>query len=156
MSWHLLRRLPNVPRGCEPPPLTSSTNRAVPQAFVLHARHATFYLFYAKFPNTYLRDISKYGANYRQTVPDPHTVVIQQSAPFRMRYPRDQAACFRLLANVLCYLVSGNRSVFYMAKDEYNPFYRRMTGLNVRSPNPPPRNALPFHVFAFADRRNLP
>ena len=121
-----------------PPPAISKFNsrrRARrTQAFVLHARHATFYLFYAKFPNTYLRDIHEYGANYRQKSPNPQTIVIQQSAPFRMRYPRDQAACFRLLAHVLCYLVSGNSSVFHMAKDERNPLYRTVTGLNVRYP----------------------
>ena len=61
-----------------------------------------------------------------------------------MRYPKDQAACFRLLANVLCYLVSGNSSVLYMAKDECNPFYRAMTGLNVRYPLQPPHTPCHF------------
>ena len=88
------------------------------QAFVLHSRHAVFYLFYPTFPNTYLRDIAMYGANYRQQVPDPQHIIIKQSAPFRMRYPKQQASFFRLFANVLYYLVSGNSSVGYMAKDE--------------------------------------
>ena len=105
------------------------------QAFVLHARHATFYIFYAKFPNTYLRDIVIHGANYRQNVPNPQKITIKQSRPFRMRYPTEQAAFFRLLANILCYLVGGYSAVFYMAKDEWNPHYRKITGLDVLTPS---------------------
>lgn len=48
-----------------------------------------------------------------------------------MRRPHDQAASFRLLANVLCYLVSGESGVGYLAKDEWNPWYRMVTGLQV-------------------------
>ena len=85
------------------------------QAFVLHSRHAVFYLFYPTFPNTYLRDIAAYGANYRQHVHDLQQIIIKQSV---MRYPKEQASFFRLFANVLYYLVSGNSSVGYMVKDE--------------------------------------
>ena len=123
---------------------------------MLHARHATFYLFYTKFPNSYLRDIALHGANYRHRVPDPQTIVIHQSVPFRMRYPGDQAAFFRLLASVLVYIVGGNSSVFFMAKDECNPFYRRVIGCDVcpipSSPcvsPPPPPFPLFFFLFCF-------
>jgi len=101
------------------------------QAFVLHARHATFYLYYAKFPNGYLRDIALYGSEYRRRVPHPEQIIIHQSRPFRMRYPKQQAKFFRLFADVLYYLVSGNSHVFYMSKHESNPYYRKAVGLNV-------------------------
>ena len=111
--------------------LTQSQLTNFKQAFVLHARHATFYLYYAKFPNTYLRDIALYGSEYRQRVRTPEQIIIHQSRPFRMRFPKQQANFFRLFANVLYYLVSGNSHVFYLAKDESNPYYRKVMGLDV-------------------------
>jgi len=104
------------------------------QVFVLHARHATFYLYYAKFPNTYLRDIALYGSEYRQRVRNPEQITIHQSCPFRMRFPKQQANFFRLFANVLFYLVSGNSHVFYLTKDETNPYYQNLMGTNVFIP----------------------
>ena len=86
-------------------------------------------------PNTYLRDIAMYGANYRQQVPDPQHIIIKQSALFRMHYSKQQASFFHLFANVLYYLVSGNSSVGYMAKDECNSYYRNVTGFNVLNPS---------------------
>jgi hypothetical protein len=35
---------------------------------VIHVRHATFYLFYARFPNTYLQSISDCGTKYNYSV----------------------------------------------------------------------------------------
>ena len=130
------RNLYADPRMFQEVELTCSLLTDRNQAFVLHARHATFYLFYAKFPNTYLRDIAAYGANYRQQVHDPQPITIKQSVPFRMRYPKEQASFFRLFANVLYYLVTGNSSVGYLAKDESNPYYRKVTGLDVPNRSP--------------------
>jgi len=48
-----------------------------------------------------------------------------------MRKPSHQAAFFRLLAQILCYLVSGNNNVKYISKDEWNPYWRAKTGLEV-------------------------
>ena len=92
------------------------------QAFVLHARHATFYLFYAKFPNKYLQDIVRYGAEYKQHVPNQPPVIIQQSEPFRMRYPAQQVACFKLLSKLFYYMVSGESKIGYLAKAVWNPY----------------------------------
>ena len=101
------------------------------KSFVLHARHATFYLFYVIFPNSYLRDIAKYGSEYLIRVTNPERIIIRQSRPFRMRLPHHQASFFRLLAQLLCYLVSGNSRVGYLAKDEHNPYYQSHVGLDV-------------------------
>jgi len=95
---------------------------------VLHARHATFYIFYARFPNRYLRDIATYGSRYLHEVRDPQRIIIQQSRPFRMRFPEQQGEFFRLFAKLIYYLVSGHSHVFHLAKDESNPLYRNVTG----------------------------
>ena len=53
-----------------------------------------------------------------------------------MRKPAHQAAFFKLLAQVLCYLVTGNNDCGYLSKAEWNPYYRVVTGFNV--PTYPP------------------
>jgi len=113
------------------------TDRA--KAFVLHVRHATFFIYWAIFPNCYLRDIADHGSHYLIRVPPPlqHHINIHQSSPFRMRQPQQQADFFRLYAKLLCYIVSGNSLVPYMDKSERNPYYKELTGLNVL----PPRGA---------------
>lgn len=95
----------------------------LPQSFVFHARHATFYLFYAKFPNTYLRDIILHGAEYKNRVIPPTQIIIQQSRPFRMRKPSDNAAFFELVAKLLYYLVSGQSRTGYLAAERWNKYY---------------------------------
>jgi hypothetical protein len=101
------------------------------QSFVIHARHATFYLFYAKFPNTYLRDISTYGAKYKTCVTTPIEIVIHQSKPFRMRHPKQQAEFFRLLSTVLYYMLSGYSNVGYLAAEKWNGHYKSEYNIQV-------------------------
>jgi hypothetical protein len=71
------------------------------QAFVLHARHATFYIYWARLPNRYLQDVAKHGSDYRTQVPlqDQQSIVIHQSSPFRMREPQQQADFFVFMQN---------------------------------------------------------
>jgi len=103
------------------------------QAFVLHIRHATFYIYWAVFPNRYLRDIAEHGLDYLTQVQPPlqDHINIHQSRPFRMRQPQQQADFFRLFAKLLCYIVSGNSLVPYMDESERNPYYKQVIGLNV-------------------------
>jgi hypothetical protein len=118
-------------------------NTCLQQSFVIHARHATFYLFYAEFRNTYLRDIVKYGAEYKLRVPesDRHEVIIQQSRPFRMRKPKDNAEFFELISKLLYYIVKGQSQIGYLAPGLWNQYYRAMSEVcehialaNVQSP----------------------
>ena len=104
--------------------VSSQCNPCLLQSFVLHARHATFYIFYAKFPNKYLRDIVLHGAEYKTRVTAPVEVIIQQSRPFRMRKPKDNAEFFKLLSKVLYYIVSGNGRIGYLAAEDWNKYYR--------------------------------
>ena len=100
------------------------TSRSFLRLFpVLHARHATFYIFYAKFPNTYLRDIMLHGAAYKSRVSAPAQIIIQQSRPFRMRKPKDNAELFKLFSKVLYYIVSGNGRIGYLAAEKWNTYY---------------------------------
>ena len=102
------------------------------QSFVFHARHATFYIFYAKFPNTYLRDIVRHGADYKARVTTPVEVVIQQSRPFRMRKPKDNAEFFKLVSKLLYYLVSGQSRTGYLATGRWNKYYLAVLGAKER------------------------
>jgi hypothetical protein len=91
---------------------------------VIHVRHATFYLFYAQFPNTYLRSISNCGVKY--TPPQTsEKIQLVQSRPYRMRKPNDQAAFFRLLVNLFNYMASGNSHIGYLNNNPSNPYVVR-------------------------------
>src|SRR5271154_1653012 len=104
--------------------VNSLCNLCSSQSFILHARHATFYIFYAKFPNIYLQDIAKYREKYITSVIRPHQVIMEKSEPFRMWFPEHQAEFFKLLSTVLYYLVSGYSNVRYLAADKWNPYYK--------------------------------
>jgi len=103
--------------------VNSDYNLYLSQSFIFHARHTTFYIFYAKFPDQYLKDIAKYGAEYKKHVPIPDEIIIQQSRPFRMRVPKHQADFFRLLSKVLYYIVSGNSRVGVLAAQPWNKYF---------------------------------
>lgn len=121
---------------------------------MLHIRHATFYIFYARFPNSYLRSIAHHGSNYLQHLQTVSNVVdtedakvqLEQSGGFRMRIPAHQAAFFRLLAKILYYLVSGNSDVGYLSMDDWNPFFKKVFGLQVTSSSPHIHSARPFFM----------
>lgn len=73
-----------------------------------------------------------YGEEYLKRTKNPHKVFIQKSIPFRMRFPQHQAEFFKLLSNVLYYLVSGYSNVGYLAAAEWNPYYKNLYGIDVR------------------------
>lgn len=81
------------------------------EAFVVHARHATCYLFYARFPNLYLRNISEYGASYKRKASSHHQILLQQSQPYRMYRPKEQMKFFVLLAKLFNYMASGKSHI---------------------------------------------
>jgi hypothetical protein len=92
---------------------------------VIHVRHATFYLFYARFPNTYLQSISNYGAKYTPPSSDAKKIQLVQSRPYRMRKIIDQAAFFRLLVNLFNYMASGKSHIGYLNNNPSNPYVLR-------------------------------
>jgi hypothetical protein len=46
-----------------------------------------------------------------------------------MRRPAHQAEFFKLLATLLYYMASGKSSIGYLAKDEWNPYYKERHNL---------------------------
>ena len=107
---------------------------------MLHLRHATFYIFYARFPTSYLKAIAEHGSRYlpsvfgTATVPPAAAIQLRRSRRFRMRKPADQASFFIALSKILYYLVSGCSKVGYIAMEDWNPYFQRLHGLHVLSP----------------------
>jgi hypothetical protein len=48
-----------------------------------------------------------------------------------MRQPKRQAEFFKLLSRLLYYMVSGNSNIGYLAKDEWNPYFKAKKNLQV-------------------------
>jgi hypothetical protein len=64
-----------------------------------------------------------------------------------MRQPKHQAEFFKLLAKILYYMVSGNSDIGYLAKDEWNPYFKVQTGLQVCTPSSPLSLCFPAFYF---------
>jgi hypothetical protein len=94
------------------------------EAFVIHIRHAKITLFYARLPNLYLSRISQHGAKYVTMFPDK--VQLCQSQSYSMKKAEDQASFYRLLANLLWYLASGNSHVGYLSNCHQNSFVAKL------------------------------
>jgi hypothetical protein len=91
---------------------------------VIHVRHTTFYLFYARIPNDYLRSISTHGVKY--TPPrDSAQIQLVQSRPYRMRKLAHQAAFFRLLVDLFNYMTSGKSHIGFLNNNPSNPYVLR-------------------------------
>jgi len=89
------------------------------KAFVLHIRHCTFYLYYARFPHSYLRQIARLGTRYMP--PTDSRIVLHQSREYKMKSPQDQAQFFRLLVQLLNYMTSGKSHIGYLCNNPGNP-----------------------------------
>ena len=48
-----------------------------------------------------------------------------------MRQPKQQAEFFKLLSTLFYYMISGNSNIGYLAKDEWNPYYKEKHNLDV-------------------------
>ena len=48
-----------------------------------------------------------------------------------MRQPKQQAEFFKLLSTLFYYMISGNSNIGYLAKDEWNPYYKEKHNLHV-------------------------
>jgi hypothetical protein len=85
-----------------------------------------------------------YGANYRNRIAELDQIIIQHSKPHRMQLPKHQAAFFRLLANVLYYILSGSSRVEVLAAQLWNRYYR--TNATDAIPEKPEELDLQFEV----------
>jgi hypothetical protein len=62
-----------------------------------------------------------------------------------MRKPVHQAQFFKLLVEVLAYIVTGDNDVGFVSKNEWNPYWKIETGMNV--PFPPQSHSNPSASF---------
>ena len=95
------------------------------QAFVIHCRHATCRLFYAKFPNRYLQNIVRHGASYRRKTPGTRqdVIILHQSKGYKMKKLDQQAEFYHLIAKLLYYVLSGSSHVGFWRNCQGNPFF---------------------------------
>lgn len=100
---------------------------------MIHIRHTKVYLFYAKFPNTYLSRIYEHGAKYSQLFPSPEDkITLCQSPAYSMNNAADQAKLFRDLAKLLWYLSSGRSHVGYLCNCPRNSFVEKLVWFRMR------------------------
>ena len=76
-------------------------------------------IFYAKFPNTYLQNIVKFGANYDPT--QREHINLHRTKKFHLELKDERVELFRLFANLWAYLVSGKSHVGYLYNYPENP-----------------------------------
>ena len=94
------------------------------QAFVLHCRHTTMCMYYAKLPNEYLQEIVRLGANYSSKSTINHQVALRRSRKFHMTNIEECLELFTLFAQLLTYLVSGSSHVGYLHNYPENPIHK--------------------------------
>jgi hypothetical protein len=81
-------------------------------------------VYYAKFPNSYLKEIVQLGANYETKSTTKYRVTLRRTKPFHIAEIEDCIALFNLFAELLTYLVSGKSHVGYLREYENNPIHQ--------------------------------
>ena len=108
------------------------------KAFVIQASRGRPRLFYARFPNSYLKEIYKHGAKYLQVDVSIQQIQLCQSRAYDLRYPKHQAAFWTLISWVYAYLESGRSHVGDSCNNRENEFsemvvYPKLTGVDGRT-----------------------
>ena len=95
------------------------------QAFIVHARHGSVTFYYCKFPNQYLSEISSFGKKYLNHPQRTFRgkVKLLRTNKYSLRSTSERVQCFRLLAKLLWYLVSGKSKVGYLSNYPDNPLH---------------------------------
>jgi len=91
------------------------------KAFVIHAAHNVFYIYYAKFSNAYLSEIVRHGANFRQK--SKKCVTLHRSRKYYMQSRAHRVDFFKDYAKLLWYLTSGKAHVAHLFDYDDNPLY---------------------------------
>jgi len=71
------------------------------QAFVIYVRHTSARLFHCKFPVGYLRNVAKFGYDYRAKVDGSQGVCLQHTTPYELRNPESRGKFFNQICNVM-------------------------------------------------------
>lgn len=101
-------------------------------AFVIHGRHSSITIYYCKYPNRYLADISRFGKkwqnhplrNYNRRKLDTSKVRLHCAKKFSLRDTAQRIECFNVLARLIYYLWSGDAHVGYLKNYAENPLHR--------------------------------
>lgn len=105
------------------------------QAFVLHGSHSSVTIYYCKFPNQYLSEISRFGKKFLNHPERTfhQKVKLLRTNKFSLRSTRDRVALFTLLAKLLWYLVSGKSRVGFLYDYPDNPLHNIVLQLHSRN-----------------------
>lgn len=105
------------------------------EAFVIHGSHSSVAIYYAKLPNLYLSEISRYGKKwknhtnraYNPTKTFKERVKLVRTKKFSLRETAERVELFTVLAKLLWYLISGKARVGYLYNYTDNPLHKIVT-----------------------------
>src|SRR5579859_2875205 len=80
------------------------------------------YFYYCRFPKTYVDAYVKYGIQLSEKSEESVTMI--QSDGYDLFKRRGRVECFKLLAKLLFYLVSGQADILYLKNDRVNPLWK--------------------------------
>lgn len=106
---------------------------------MIHGSHSSVTIYYAKLPNLYLSEISKYGRKWkdhpnRQFNPTKNfkeKVKLVRTKKFSMRETSDRVELFDLITKLLWYLISGRSHVGYLYNYPENPIHEIVVPLGM-------------------------
>ena len=90
---------------------------------MIHGSHSSITIYYCKFANQYLSEISRFGKNYLAKRTFKDKVKLLRTKKFSFRDTNDRVELFSLLAKLLWYLVSGKSRVGYLHNYPDNPLH---------------------------------
>jgi len=101
------------------------------KGFVIHGHHSSVTIWYCKFPNQYLADISRYGRkwqdhqlrSYNQRRFEGPKVRLHRTKTFSLRVTSERLELFTVIARLLYYLRSGQARVGYLYNYDENPVH---------------------------------
>src|SRR5271169_3193175 len=91
----------------------------------MHGTHDIVVIYYAKFPNDYLKAAAKHGIHWRAHA-ETKEIQLRHTKRMHMRITEERIECFKLLARLLYYLKSGKSYVGYTRNFEGNPLHSRV------------------------------
>jgi hypothetical protein len=90
---------------------------------VIHARHSSVSIYYCRFPNQYLSEISQYGNSFLAKRTFTDKVKLFRTNKYSLRDTTERVELFRFLTKLLWYLVSGESKVGYLSNYPDNPLH---------------------------------
>jgi len=93
------------------------------QAFVIHVRHTSARLFHCKFPVGYLRNIGKFGSDYRAKVEGSQGVCLNHTTRYELRDPTSRGKFFNQICKLITYLSKGESRVPFLWNQPLNPLH---------------------------------